>query len=93
MDRANRHRAVTDRPGHALDGAVARVAHRKHAGQAGFERQWLTVDNGPPTTPGRIDPSTSAALTRPVLAALPVVWRTNQGPATMVIMLPTRKWR
>lgn len=31
----------------------------------------------------------SAAATIPVLAALPVVWRTNHGPARMVMLFPT----
>jgi hypothetical protein len=34
-------------------------------------------------------PKASAPLTIPVLAALPVVSSTNQGPATKTIMLPT----
>src|SRR5919106_207700 len=44
--------------------------------------------SGPPRT-GTSSPKASAAPTSPVLAALPVVWRTNHGPATIVIMLPT----
>jgi hypothetical protein len=37
----------------------------------------------------RVPKMTSGPLTIPVLAALAVVSSTNQGPATMVIMLPT----
>jgi hypothetical protein len=44
---------------------------------------------GPPRTAGITAPIASAAATMPVLAALPVVWRTNYGPARMVMLFPT----
>jgi hypothetical protein len=34
-------------------------------------------------------PMARAALTMPVRATLPVVYNTNQGPATMASMMPT----
>jgi hypothetical protein len=44
---------------------------------------------GPPSTAGTTAPTPTAAAVRPTFAALPVVSRTNQGTATMIIMLPT----
>jgi hypothetical protein len=44
--------------------------------------------SGPPSTAGMTAPMASAPLTIPVRAALPVVSSTNQGKATMAIMLP-----
>jgi hypothetical protein len=54
MDRPNRHRALADGPGHTLDGAVPRVAHREYARHAGLERQRLTLQ--PPSLRGNVTP-------------------------------------
>ncbi len=43
----------------------------------------------PPTKPAINSGSVSAKVVRPVCMALPVVWSTNQGMATEVIILPT----
>ena len=54
MDRANRRRALADRPGYALDGAVARVAYRKYAWHAGLQRQRLMLQR--PSLLGNVTP-------------------------------------
>ena len=36
-------RALSDRGGHAFDGAVSDVSGRQHAGHAGFEREWTAL--------------------------------------------------
>jgi hypothetical protein len=46
---------------------------------------------GPLRTEARTDPIPIAAPVRPVLTALPVVTRTNQGTATVVMLFPTEE--
>jgi hypothetical protein len=47
--------------------------------------------SAPPNAPPRISGRLAAAVTTPVLAALPVVWSTNHGIATSAIVVPTKE--
>jgi hypothetical protein len=64
VDGANRHRALPGGAGHALDGAVAHVAGREHAGKAGLKRQRRT-----PQGPGRLG-KVAAGQDEPVIVEL-----------------------
>ena len=47
--------------------------------------------SGPPSTAASADPIPIAAPVRPILTALPVVTRTNQGTASVVMLFPTEE--